>query len=156
MKLKLVGAALAIQLLLLSPATQAADSVSVEADQMEIFDAQHKTVFRGNVVAVRPNDQITSDEMVVTNEDQKQPDGTLKSVTSLLDAKGHVRIKTKTQTITGAAARFFVQKNTLEVTGNVVVVQGQNSIKGEKLLVDLKTNHLQMLGGRVQGSFVPK
>ena len=156
MKLNLTCVALALDLLLLGQVARAAESVNVEADQMEIFDAEHKTIFRGNVVAVRPNDQITSDEMVVTNEDQKQTEGTIKSVTSLLDAKGHVRIKTKTQTITGSAARFFVQKNTLEVTGNVVVVQGQSSIKGEKLLVNLKTNHLQMLGGRVQGSFVPK
>jgi lipopolysaccharide export system protein LptA len=135
---------------------QAADTVNVTADQMEIIDAEHLTIFKGNVVAVRPKDQIQSDEMVVTSKDEKQPDGTMKSVTDLLDAKGHVTITTKTQTITGNLAKFYVQLDKLEVTGNVLVVEGKSTIKGEKLNVDLKTNHLQMSGGRVSTHFVPK
>jgi lipopolysaccharide export system protein LptA len=134
----------------------AADTVNVEADQMEIIDADHLTIFKGNVIAVRPKDQIKSDEMVVTSKDVKQTDGTTKSVTDLLDAKGHIVITTKTQIITGDAARFFVQIDKLEVTGNVVVVEGKSAIRGQKLNVDLKTNHLQMSGGRVKSTFVPK
>jgi lipopolysaccharide export system protein LptA len=136
------------------PAT-AASNVDVEANEMEIIDAQHQTIFRGNVVAKRPTDQIHSDEMVVTNVDAKQTDGTMKSVTDFIDAKGNVTITTKTQTITGQWAKFYVQRDKLEVGGNVRVVQGDSSVKGEKLVLDLKTNHLQMSGGRVKGSFVP-
>jgi lipopolysaccharide export system protein LptA len=80
----------------------------------------------------------------------------MKSETDLLDAKGNVTITTKTQTITGNAAKYYVQLDKLEVTGNVLVKEGKSVIKGEKLNVDLKTNHLQMSGGRVRGSFVPK
>jgi lipopolysaccharide export system protein LptA len=150
-----LAAALFISITLVKPAI-AASNVDVEANEMEIIDAQHQTIFRGNVVAKRPTDQIHSDEMVVTNVDAKQSDGTMKSVTDFIDAKGNVTITTKTQTITGQWAKFYVQRDKLEVGGNVRVVQGESSVKGEKLELDLKTNHLQMSGGRVKGSFVPK
>ena len=134
----------------------AASNVEVEADRMEIIDSEHKTIFTGNVVSTRPSETIKSDEMVVISADVKQKDGTIKTVTSRVDAKGNVTITTKNQVITGGVAVFHVQKNTLEVDGNVLVVQGQSTVKGEHLNVDLDTNHLQMSGGRVKGSFVPK
>ena len=134
----------------------AAGNVEVEADQMEIIDSEHKTIFSGNVISTRPSETIKSDEMVVTSIEIKQTDGTSKTVTDRVDAKGHVTITTKNQTITGGTAIFHVQENTLEVLGNVRVTQGQSNLKGERLKVDLDTNCLQMSGGRVKGSFVPK
>jgi lipopolysaccharide export system protein LptA len=156
MNIKCAGLALVLGVTLNISVVHAAESVNVEADQMEIIDAEHLTIFKGNVIALRSTDQIKSDEMVVTNKDVKQTDGTMKSETDLLDAKGNVTITTKTQTITGNAAKYYVQLDKLEVTGNVLVKEGKSVIKGEKLNVDLKTNHLQMSGGRVRGSFVPK
>jgi lipopolysaccharide export system protein LptA len=154
--MKLSNAILALTLSVLPQACFAAEAVNIEANEMEIIDSENKTIFRGNVIATRPKDQITSDEMIVTSSDKKQEDGTTKAVTELLDATGHVVITTKTQVITGTAAKFYIQKDKLEVTGNVWVTEGTNVIHGEKLKVDLKTNHLQMTGGRVQSSFTPK
>jgi lipopolysaccharide transport protein LptA len=135
---------------------RAAGTVDVEADTMEIIDADHKTIFRGNVIAKRPNDTIQADEMLVSSSDQKQTDGTTKSVTDFVDAKGNVTIKTRDAVITGDAARFDVLHDKLMVTGEVKVVQGQSVVRGKKLDVDLKNFHLQMSGGRVAGSFVPQ
>ncbi len=135
---------------------QAAGNVDVEADQMEIIDAEHKTIFTGNVVSTRPSETIKADEMVVTSTEIKQTDGTTKTVTDRVDAKGNVTIRTKSQIITGSKAIFHIQENTLEVMGNVRVTQGTSNVRGEKLNVDLNTNRLQMSGGRVKGSFVPK
>jgi lipopolysaccharide export system protein LptA len=94
--------------------------------------------------------------MTVTNVDVKQDDGSTKSTPDLLDARGHVTITSKGQVITGDASIYHVRSNTMTVTGNVTLVQGKNVIKGQKLDLDMKTNHMQMTGGRVQGSFVPK
>ncbi len=142
--------------LLFSPVLAlAAENVQVDADSMEVLDAQHKTVFRGNVVATRPNDQITGAEMVVTTDDVKQTDGSVKTVTTFLDATGGVIIKTKTQTITGEWAKFYIQEDRLEVGGGVKVVQGKNTVRGSKLTINLKTKHMEVTGGRVHGSFVP-
>ena len=139
-------------------AAKATGNVQVEADQMEIIDTEQKTIFTGNVISTRPSETIKSDEMVVTNVDVKQPDGTLKSVTDKVNAKGNVVITTKTQTITGTLAVFNVQANTLEVTGAVRVVQGTTNLTGNRLVVNLDNNHLQMTGGkeRVKANFVPK
>jgi lipopolysaccharide export system protein LptA len=153
---KLVAALALIALPLLKTAALAEGNVNVEADAMEIIDAEHKTIFTGNVVAKRPTDTIRADEMIVSASDQKQTDGTTKSVTDFVNAKGNVTINTKNAVITGDWCRFDVLNNKLVVGGNVVLTQGSSVVKGKKLDVDLKTSHLQMSGGRVSGTFVPK
>ena len=139
-----------------SPLAYGADNVLVDADSMEVFDAEHRTIFKGNVVATRPTDKIVADEMIVTTADIKQPDGTNKTVTNFLDAKGNVTITTKTQNITGDWAKFYIQQDKLEVGGNVRVEQGKTIVRGAKLVINLNSNHMQLSGGRVHGSFVPK
>jgi lipopolysaccharide export system protein LptA len=131
-------------------------AVDIEANEMEILDADKKAIFRGTVVAVRGTDTIKSDEMVVDYADTKQADGTSKSEVSKLDATGHVTIVTKSQVITGTAAMMNIKANTLLVTGDVKVVQGKTVLRGQKLNVDLNLNKTVMSGGRVKGSFVPK
>ncbi len=134
----------------------AQQAVDIEANEMEILDADKKAIFRGTVVAVRGTDTIKSDEMVVDYADTKQADGTSKSEVSKLDATGHVTIVTKSQVITGTAAMMNIKANTLLVTGDVKVVQGKTVLRGQKLNVDLNLNKTVMSGGRVKGSFVPK
>jgi lipopolysaccharide export system protein LptA len=134
----------------------AASNVDVEADSMEIIDAEHKTIFRGNVIAKRPTDTIQADEMVVNSSDQKQSDGTSKSVTDFVDAKGNVTINTRDAVINGDWCKFDVLHDQLVVGGNVKLTQGESVVRGQKLNVDLKNFHLQMSGGRVSGSFAPK
>jgi len=134
---------------------RAAGNVNVEADAMEIIDSEHKTVFRGNVVAKRPSDTIKADEMVVLSTDEKQQDGTTKTVTDHVDAKGNVTINTRDAVILGDWAKFDVLHDQLVVGGEVTLTQGSSVVRGKKLNVDLKTFHLNMTGGRVSGSFVP-
>ena len=135
----------------------AAGSVDVSADNMEIIDAEHKTIFRGNVVAVRTSDTTKSDQMTVTSADEKQTDGTSKSVTKFVDCQGNVNITTKTASITGDWCKLDVLNDKLVVGGaNVTLTQGQTLVNGKQLDVDLKTNRLNMTGGRVTGKFVPK
>ena len=133
--------------------------VEVEANEMEIIDADKQAIFRGQVDAVRDSEHIRSDLMTVYYADVKQPDGTSKSQVSKLDATGNVTITTKKQTITGEWAKLDVQANTLLVGGHVKLVEGKTTLQGEKLTVDLDTNRTLMTGGgkvRAKASFVPK
>lgn len=130
--------------------------VDVEANEMEIIDADKQAIFRGQVDAARDDQHIKSDLMTVFYSDVKQPDGTSKSQVTKLDATGNVTIITKKQTITGEWAKMDVQANTLLVGGHVKLVEGKTTLQGEKLTVDLDTNRTLMTGGRVKGSFVPK
>jgi lipopolysaccharide export system protein LptA len=137
----------------------AAGPVDVEANTMEIIDANKQAIFKGSVVASRTGETMKADEMVVDYAEEKQKDGSSKTEVSTLNAKGNVTIVTKTQTVTGDAAIMDVKANKLVVTGNVTVVQGKTILTGQKMNVDLDTNRTLMTstpGGRVRGRFVPK
>ena len=130
--------------------------VNIEADQMEILDADKKAVFRGNVDATRGDTNMKADELTVLYADVKQPDGTTKTDATDLDAKGNVRIVTAKQVITGDWAKLNPQTNKLVVGGNVKLVQGTTVLTGQELHADTSTNQIEMTGGRVKGSFLPK
>ncbi len=143
--------------LLLSPAASFAKGpVDVEANSMEIIDANKQAIFKGTVKATREGERMQADEMVVNYAEVKRDDGTSSTDVTNLDAKGNVTITTKTQTITGDWAKMDVIGDKLVVGGNVKVVQGKTVLTGPKLDVDLKTNRTLMSGGRVKGTFVPR
>jgi lipopolysaccharide export system protein LptA len=137
-------------------ATAASKQVDIEANQMEIFDKEKKAIFRGNVDARRTDVSLKCDELTVLYADVKQPDGTTKTDATDLDAKGNVTIKTAKETITGDWAKFNPQTNKLVVGGNVRLVQGSTVLQGSELHADLNTDKVEMTGGRVKGSFLPK
>jgi lipopolysaccharide export system protein LptA len=56
---------------------------------------------------------------------------------SKLEAKGGVIVTQKDQTATGDAGLFDMRTNTVTLSGNVVVSQGQNVLRGDRLVVDL-------------------
>ena len=77
-----------------------------------------------------------------------------------LEARGGVVVTQKDQTATGEAGIFDMKTNTVTLTGNVVMTQGQNVLRGERLVVDLTTGVSRVESGkggqgRVQGLFLP-
>ncbi len=130
--------------------------VNIEANEMEILDADKKAIFRGKVDAKRGDTTLKSDLLTVLYAEVKQPDGTTKTDATDLDAKGNVTIVTPKETITGDWAKFNPQANTLVVGGNVKLVQGATVLTGPELHADLNTDRIEMKGGRVKGSFLPK
>ena len=139
-------------------ATATADpkAVDVESNEMEIFDAERKAIFRGNVDATRGTTNLKADTLTVIYSEVKQPDGSTKTDATDLDAKGNVTITTAKETITGDWAKYNPQTDKLIVGGDVTLVQGKTVLKGNQLNADLKTDRMQMTGGRVKGSFLPK
>ncbi len=131
-------------------------ATDVTANEMEIIDAENKTIFRGQVVAIRDKTTINCDELLVNTVAVKQPDGTTKKEVDVMHATGNVKIVTENETITSEKADIYDRKDYLEAFGKVVLVQGTNTLKGEKLAVNLNTKHTVMTGGRVKGSFLPK
>ena len=164
-------AAAAAALLLASPALHAATTqqpaektaaatppqpVDIAADEMEIFDAEKKAIFRGAVDATRGTTNLKADTLTVIYSEVKQPDGSTKTDATALDAKGNVTITTPKETITGDWAKYNPQTDKLVVGGKVKLVQGGTVLTGSQLDADLKTDRMQMTGGRVKGSFLPK
>lgn len=78
-----------------------------------------------------------------------------------IEALGGVIVTSKDQKATGDRADFMMKENIVVLTGNVVVSQGQNVMRGDKLIVELNSSKAHMEAGsagkpgRVQGLFMP-
>ena len=71
-------------------------------------------------------------------------------------ATGGVVVKTKEQTATGDSGTFEMKSNTVTLVGKpVVLTQGPNVIRGQKLVVDLISGVSRFEGGRVESLIVP-
>lgn len=137
-------------------ASKAPVPVDVVSDEMEILDAEKKAIFRGKVDATRGDTNLKSDTLTVVYSEVKQPDGSTKTDATDLNAQGNVTITTPKEVITGDWAKYNPQTDKLVVGGNVKLVQGSTVLHGNELHADLKTDRMQMMGGRVKGSFLPK
>ena len=58
-----------------------------------------------------------------------------------LVAEGNVFFVSPTQTARGQHAVYEVVPDTITMTGDVVVVTGENVVKGDKLIIEVKTGH---------------
>jgi lipopolysaccharide export system protein LptA len=77
-----------------------------------------------------------------------------------LEAYGNVVVTQKDQTATGEVGIYDLKSNTVALTGNVLMTQGKNVLRGDKLMVDLATGAARVESGkngrgRVEGLFLP-
>jgi lipopolysaccharide export system protein LptA len=151
--------------------------IDVTADQLEMVDAQHLAIWRGNVEAVQNGSRLVADTLNVYfqgKSDAPKPTQTVNpragGVASVgadwgavdhLIADGHVFFVSDTQTARGNHAVYELTPDTITITGDVVVVQGDNVVKGDKLIIQVKTGHANIISNatgrnkpeRVRGVF---
>jgi lipopolysaccharide export system protein LptA len=68
-----------------------------------------------------------------------------------LEAKGGVVVTQQDQTATGDTGHFDMKSNTITLLGNVVVSQGKNVVRGERLVVDMTTGVSKVDAGASRG-----
>jgi lipopolysaccharide export system protein LptA len=153
--------------------------VHIEAATLEVRDKEKLATFSGNVRVKQGDTNLRSRSLLVFYEQDDadkskakpaaaKPANTMQAATpgpggeqkiKRLEARGSVVVTQKDQTATGELGIFDMQSNTVTLTGNVVMTQGPNVLKGEKLVVDLTTGVSKVEGkngqGRVQGLFLP-
>jgi len=89
------------------------------------------------------------------------PTSTSSQQIRLAEAKGDVIVVQKDQTATGDNGVFDMRANTVTLIGNVVISQGANVVKGDRLTVDMTTGVSRVECGktatscRVQALFQP-
>lgn len=131
--------------------------VKIDADRFEVFDDRKQAIFSGNVILQQGPVRMQTQKLVVSytgGTDQQQ--GSIKR----LEASGKVIVRSKEQTATGDKATYEVGTRVIRVSGNVVLTQGENVIRGTDLVVDLTTGTSKLVStrsgtGRVQGVFQP-
>lgn len=76
-----------------------------------------------------------------------------------VEASGNVYFVTPEQTIRGDRAVYTPANDTIVLTGDVILTQGQNVMTGGRLIYNTRTEAAEMdgaTGGRVQGVFYPE
>jgi lipopolysaccharide export system protein LptA len=140
--------------------------VHIESASLEVRDKQKEATFSGDVRVKQGDTGLRCKSLVVFYEQDGEGGDKNKSLPAAtpgpggeqrikrLEARGGVVVTQKDQTATGELGVFDMKKNTVTLTGNpVVMTQGQNVLRGEKLVVDLTSGVSRVEGGRVQGLF---
>jgi lipopolysaccharide export system protein LptA len=141
--------------------------IQINAATLEVRDKEKKATFLGNVSVVQGDTTLKCKTLdVFYDQDANAPHpqanqgpGSGQQIRRL-EAKGSVVVVQKEQTATGDAAIFDVASNSVTLIGNVVVTQGQNVLRGDRINVDLTTGVTRVESGvpgesRVQGLFLP-
>jgi lipopolysaccharide export system protein LptA len=141
--------------------------VQIEASRLEVRDKDKVATFTGSVKVVQGDTTLRCKSLRVFY-DQQSKDGqqaqaatqasqTMKAAApgpggssqiSRLEASGGVTVTQKDQTATGDTALFDMKSNTVTLAGNVLVSQGPNVMRGERLVVDLTTGVSRVDAGK--------
>ncbi len=144
--------------------------VHIDAATLEVRDKDKQATFSGNVHVVQGDTTMRCKSLVVFYEGGEGGAGkTLKAADpgpngqqkiKRLEARGAVVVTQKEQTATGDLGLFDMKTNTVTLSGNVVMTQGRNVLRGDRLVVDLTSGVSRIESGqngtgRVQGLFLP-
>lgn len=134
-------------------------AVQIEAASLEVRDKQQVATFTGNVKVVQGDTTMRCKSLVVFY-DAKKTAGSMKAASPgpggaqqirRLEARGGVTVTQKDQTATGDTGIFDMQANTVTLVGNVVVSQGPNVMRGDRLVADLTTGVSRVDAGKSHG-----
>jgi len=147
--------------------------VHIEAATLEVRDKQKEATFSGDVRVKQGDTGMRCKSLVVFYEQGSESADKTKTMQAAapgpggeqrikrLEARGGVVVTQKDQTATGELGIFDMKSNTVTLTGNpVVMTQGQNVLRGDRLVVDLTSGVSRVESGkngqgRVQGLFQP-
>lgn len=151
--------------------------IQIEAASLEMRDKKKEATFAGDVKVVQGDTTMTS-KILVVFYDSSSPAADAAGQTSpkaapkapikaaapgpggsssirRLEAKGNVVVTQKDQVVTGETAVFDTKTNLVTMLGGVVLTQGKNVLRGDRLMVDMTTgvSRVESDSGRVQGLF---
>ncbi len=150
--------------------------IQIEAAALELRDKKKEATFTGNVKVVQGDTTMTSKILVVfydsTSPPATPPPAGSKAAKSApiqsatpgpggsssirrLEAKGSVVVTQKDQIVTGETAIFDTKENLITMLGGVLLTQGKNVLRGDRLKVDMTTgvSRVESDSGKVQGVF---
>lgn len=126
-------------------ATDPKQPVEIEADKLEVDDKSKTATFIGNVLAVQGETRLRADRLKATYA--PGANGGRNQVRQII-ATGRVHVLSKDdQSADGDWARYDVMGRTIIMGDKVVLRQGQNVIRGQKLTINLNTGRSRVTGG---------
>jgi lipopolysaccharide export system protein LptA len=139
--------------------------IKISSASLEVRDKDKVATFAGDVHLVQGDTTLRSKTLVVFYNDDSTPKPAkppppiagapdappMSQQIRRVEAKGGVLVTQKDQTATGESGVFDMQANTVTLLGNVVIAQGQNVVKGDRLTVDLTSGTSRVECGKSQG-----
>jgi lipopolysaccharide export system protein LptA len=139
--------------------------IKINSASLEVRDKDKVATFSGDVHLVQGDTTLRSKTLLVFYNDEDAPKPAkppppiagapdappMSQQIRRVEAKGGVFVTQKDQTATGDSGVFDMQANTVTLLGNVVISQGQNVVKGDRLTVDLTSGTSRVECGKSQG-----
>ena len=119
----------------------AGSELEVTADQLEVDQQGGATTFSGNVLIIQGDLRMTAGQLRLEYrgaEGNRQIDR--------LVASGGVTLATPDEAVEAREAVYGLAASTLEMRGDVLLVQGANVLSGERFMADLNTGSGRMSG----------
>jgi len=140
--------------------------VDISADEAEVAQSQCSSTWRGNAEALQGDARLRAQVIRAFFEAKpKKPGGASNDCGDLtrLEAEGGVYYVTADRRVRGDAATYEAKTETIVMTGDVVAVQGQNVLRGTRMVINVQTGEGRMVGtaagrnqpGRPRGVFYP-
>jgi lipopolysaccharide export system protein LptA len=135
--------------------------IQINATSLEVRDKDKKATFSGAVQVVQGDTTLRCKVLDVYYEAEGRggAKATLQAAGNQqqirrLEAKGGVHVTQNNQTAIGDSGIFDMRSNTMTLLGNVAITQGDNVVRGDRLVVDLTTG-VSRVEGVVRALFQP-
>lgn len=137
------------------PGATAKDPVNIDAGKLDYFDKEQKLIYSGSVIVVNGPSTLKASRLTIFLDppadkkkgDAKAPEGGGGSNDRVkhIDAEGPVTLVSKDQVSTGDRGSYDRAENKVYLYGNVTWSQGDQVIKGEKLVYDVPSAQATVL-----------
>ena len=131
------------------------EPIQIEADRLEVRDPEKLAIYSGNVKVRQGETLLEAPELRVFYTGEATAQGAPGSKVARIEASPSVTVSSDDQTASGSRAVLDMAQDLITMSGNVVLTQGPNVVRGERLVVNLRTKQGRMEGGRVQTLITP-
>lgn len=123
--------------------------IEITSDRLDAFNEKRMVVFSGNVVATQQDKTIYADTLNIfykkdassqAKSQAKKKQETAGGELDRIEAVGKVRIVQQNRLVTGEKAVYLQGEQKIIVTGDPVLKEGDNIIKGDRVVVLLDEN----------------
>lgn len=139
--------------------------IDVTADELEVQQSECISIWRGNAEALQGDTRLRANVMRMYMSKTASKPGAAGSCGELrrLEADGGVYYVTPQQRVRGDSGVYDATNETVVLTGDVVAVQGQNVLRGTRMVFNTRTGEGKMEGSakgrnqtaRPRGVFFP-
>ena len=157
----LAGAAIAASICLPVAAQVSGEGgpIRVKADRSEVLDKERKVILIDNVDITQGDARLRADVVTLTytgNTETVSAAGLGSTFGDIetLTARGQVFYVTPDLKATGDLGVYETRTDTITLTGNVILVRGEDVAKGERLTIQLSAGKTTLDGGSSQVNMV--